>query len=139
MNEEEFLSGGGTGIGCDLRVLFRPTDRSPLQTYCATKTYLILTVMEDVKTRLVFYRLQEDGDGNDGGFVRAGGDSVAKIRSCHAAGTPGPAPSRADASRAGGEVSFEGKGLVVTQGNAVSKDGTEVPYFLVKREGSVVA
>ena len=34
---------------------------------------------------------------------------------------------------------FDDEGLVVTHCKAVSKEGTEVPYFLVKREGSVVA
>ena len=31
---------------------------------------------------------------------------------------------------------FDAKSLVVTQGKVVSKDGTEVSYFLVKREGT---
>ena len=31
---------------------------------------------------------------------------------------------------------FDAEGIVVTLGKTVSKDGTEVPYFLVKREGT---
>lgn len=31
---------------------------------------------------------------------------------------------------------FNANGLVVTQGEATSKDGTRVPYFLVRRKDS---
>jgi len=171
VDAETFLNKGKEA--CEYNVLFEPTDRSAAETYSTTKNYLILSIIENVKSKLLFYKLEEDGSLN-----LVGGDNEAQIRACHA-GAIDPQESDAfwfttsgytqpstlclaDASSVGKEKEdtaeadaefdeeyvlskmkslppqYDAEGLTVTQGTAVSKDGTEVPYFLVSKKDTVL-
>jgi len=150
---------------CNYQALFEPTERSALETYSCTLNYLIMSIMDNVKSKLEFYKIE-----NDGSELRlVGGDASAKIRAASA----GPCDSYtndefwfttsgytqpttlylADAQKAEEADTdeqyitekikalppkFDTTGLVVEQQVAVSEDGTEIPYFMVRREDTVL-
>jgi prolyl oligopeptidase len=162
----KFLSEGKEK--CEYHVLFKPSERTTFQTYSCTQNYLIMSVLDNVKSKLLFYKLGEDGSLN---LVYE--DAEAKIRACHASAidphenddfwctlsgyTQPSTLYLADASRvdASGSVDttsgyddifivdklkslpemYNAEGLVVTQKEATSKDGTKIPYFIVSKEG----
>jgi len=131
----------------DFSVLFAPTDHAALAGFAWTKDHLILNVMEDVKNRLSVLTPGKDGWGNSA-FVGAPG-----------IGTVGVSPVDPDDSNAlwltstdflspttlsivevgnapevlkSNPVFFDGSKDVIEQHFATSKDGTQVPYFLVR-------
>ncbi|MEN9311718.1 MAG: hypothetical protein RLY77_1843 [Pseudomonadota bacterium] len=131
----------------DFSVLFAPTDHAALAGFAWTKDHLILNVMEDVKNRLSVLTPGKDGWGNTA-FVGAPG-----------IGTVGVSPVDPDDSNAlwltstdflspttlsivevgnapevlkSNPVFFDGSKDVIEQHFATSKDGTQVPYFLVR-------
>jgi prolyl oligopeptidase len=61
-------------------VLFEPTDQTAYEYYKATKNYLILATIDNVKSRLDFYRIS--GDGSALTLVEAGRTKEAQIRDC---------------------------------------------------------
>lgn len=162
----KFLSEGKEK--CDYHVLFKPSERTTFQTYSCTQNYLIMSILDNVKPMLKFYKLGEDGSLN---LVYEEKD--AKIRACHASaidpnendefwytqsGYTQPSTlyladaSRVDAPDAEGSKSnyddifivdkmkslpemYNAEGLVVSQKEATSKDGTKIPYFIVSKEG----
>ena len=126
--------------------LFEPTDSSSLAGYTWTRDYLVLNVMEDVKNRL---------------FVLKPGKMWSKVPLAGAPGigTVGVAAVDADDSNAvwltatdfltpttlsiaeihqqpevlkANPVFFDGSKSLIEQHFATSKDGTRVPYFLVR-------
>lgn len=67
----------------EYRVLFEPTATTAYEGYSATKNYIILYILDDVKSKFEFYKLGEDG----GPFAPAGGDGGSgKIRAANAGG-----------------------------------------------------
>uniref|UniRef100_A0A7S2HZ48 Prolyl endopeptidase n=1 Tax=Helicotheca tamesis TaxID=374047 RepID=A0A7S2HZ48_9STRA len=158
-------------------ILFEPTERSAYETYSITKNYLILNVIENVKSKHLFFKFDKE---NDGKLVYVGGDNEAQIRACYA-GSVDPYESDefwfttsgytqpstlflADVSKVGGKTNegeiekeldeeneeyileklkslppqYDAEGLTVTQCTAISKDGTEIPYFLVSKNDTVL-
>jgi len=67
---------------CDYRVIFEPNETTSLETYSCTLNYMILSIMDNVKSKLEFYKISSDGSTLN--FV--GGDDTAKIRSASADG-----------------------------------------------------
>mmetsp|Transcript_10923 Transcript_10923/g.16367 ORF Transcript_10923/g.16367 Transcript_10923/m.16367 type:complete len:811 (+) Transcript_10923:146-2578(+) len=65
---------------CTFQVLFEPSESSALDDYCVTKNFLLLSIIEDVKSKLTFLKF----DVENGSFTEVGGDSEAKIRSTSA-------------------------------------------------------
>eukprot|EP00559_Dactyliosolen_fragilissimus_P006980 CAMPEP_0184856592 /NCGR_PEP_ID=MMETSP0580-20130426/1771_1 /TAXON_ID=1118495 /ORGANISM="Dactyliosolen fragilissimus" /LENGTH=767 /DNA_ID=CAMNT_0027351695 /DNA_START=185 /DNA_END=2488 /DNA_ORIENTATION=+ len=63
---------------CDYTVLFEPTERTAYDGFSCTKNYLILSTLDNVKSKLTFYKIHDDG------FTFVGGDSKAQIRACSA-------------------------------------------------------
>ena len=131
----------------DFSVLFAPTDHAALASYAWTKDHLILNVMDHVKNRLSVFTPGKQGWGSTA-FVGAPG-----------IGTVGVSPVDPDDSNAlwltstdflspttlsivdvgnapevlkSNPVFFDGSLDVIEQHFATSKDGTQVPYFLVR-------
>ncbi|KAF1685249.1 S9 family peptidase [Pseudoxanthomonas broegbernensis] len=131
----------------EFEVLFEPTERSSLASFGWTKSHLVLNVLEDVKNRLSVLTPGEDGwtrsafagapafgtlgvsavddDASDAVWLTATDYltpttlSLAQI---------GRAPEQLKAMPA----FFDGSRDAIEQHFATSKDGTRVPYFLVR-------
>jgi len=165
---------------CTYDVVFEPSDTTALETYTFTKNYLILFVMDNVKTKTLFYKIDGDDDGG-GKMTFVGGDDEAKIQDASAgsidrhetdefwwytSGYTQPSTlSLGDASLVGASSSssatttttpsdtnpsyiveqlkslpamYDASGLTVTQKFATSEDGTQIPYFLIAKEDTVL-
>lgn len=142
----------------DFRILFEPTERTAYEGQSITKNYLILSTMDNVKSKMTFFKIDDDG------FTFVGGDKEAKIldRSAsavdstendeiwiYASGYTQPSSlSFGDASKVESSdedtetaylmedlkslpAQFDATDLTVMQKFATSKDGTEIPYFMV--------
>ncbi len=166
-NAESFLSNGKEA--CEYQVLFAPTARTALEYYSCTKNYLVLISMDNVKSRMDFYKIEDNG----ASLRRVGKeDTKAQIRSCSVSAVDAyesdefwfttstfTQPSTlylADAARVEDTTTdgddnndddvfivkplkslppqFDASGLEVHQEFAKSKDGTEIPYFMIKRQ-----
>lgn len=153
---------------CSYSVLFEPTERTAYEDFSLTKNYLILSTMDNVKSKLEFYKLEDDG------FKFVGGDAEAQIRSCDAGAidstendeiwlytsgyTQPSALSIGDASKVGTRddkkdgstdsyfvenlkslpAMYDATDLVVSQKFARSEDGTEIPYFIISKKDVVL-
>ena len=142
----------------DLEVLFEPDGRTSLEGWAPTRHHLLLTVMSDVRTRL---HLLTPGAGPDGGWRCETLPEPAAMATVSVLDTDPeqddeyltvtggfltpPTLSRADAAAGAADAGeqlkaepefFDTDGLGVEQFFAVSEDGTEVPYFVVRpRDG----
>ena len=73
---DKFLEQGKEA--CEYHILFEPTERTAYEYFTVTKNYLVLSTMDNVKSKLKFYKI-----GNEGSTLTlAGGDPVAQIRDC---------------------------------------------------------
>lgn len=151
---------------CQYNILFEPTEKTAFETYSVTKNYIIVNIMDNVKSKLLFFKIKDDS------FELVGGDNEAKAIACSASAidpsesdlfwyttsgyTQPSALHLADAVKVEEDVDegteehyiveklkslphmYESEGLVVTQKVATSKDGTEVPYFLVSKKDTVL-
>ena len=163
---EVFLKKGKEA--CEFKILFEPTERTAEDSYTSTKNYLILSIMDNVKSKLQFFKVGEDGNS----LTLAGEDKEAVIRSANVSPldyiendqfwftTSGfTQPSTlwlADASKIESSESadtpeiyverevkslpdqYDSSDLDVTQCTAISKDGTEIPYFLICKKDAVL-
>jgi prolyl oligopeptidase len=158
-NLEQFWSGGKKAV--DYKILFEPTSRTAYEYFTATKNYLILSTMDTVKSKLEFFKLGDDGaslslvSGSET-EAKIRDCSVRPIDilesdefwfTTNDFTTPSTLFS-ADATKleeSSGEEDafiteklkslppqFDASNLVVEQHFATSKDGTEVPYFMVR-------
>lgn len=167
VDAETFLTEGKAA--CEYRLVFEPTKTTAYEDYTFTKNYFILSVMDNVKTKLSFYKIDNDGTS----LTHVGGDSEAQILNVGAGAvdandsdliwfytsgyTQPSALSLGDASLAERDDVSEGNdkgyileqlkslpdmydssGLTVQQQFTTSKDGTQVPYFIVSKEGLVL-
>lgn len=133
-----------------LDVLFEPTDRKSLDSYSPTRNHILLTELDNVRSR-IFVLTHKDGtwkreelpglppfatadasavdaDESDEYWLTVSGYITPSTLSLGTIGK-GPAEILKQAP-----AFFDAKGLVVTQHEATSKDGTKVPYFQVARE-----
>ena len=160
---DTFLEKGSAG--CDYKVLFEPTDRTAYEYYTVTKNYLILSTMDNVKSRLEFYKIGQDG----ASLTLVGGDSEPQIRDCGVrpvdpyegsdqfwySTSNFTTPSTlflADASKLVSNEpesfilehlkslpdQYDASNLTALQKTAVSKDGTEIPYFIIMKKDVVL-
>ena len=139
----------------DFTVLFEPTAKSSLAGYTWTKDHLVLNVMEDVKNRLSVLTPGKaawakhdfvgaptigtvgvsavDADDSNAVWLTATDFlspttlSIATVADKGDAGKPEVLKSN--------PVFFDGSKDVIEQHFATSKDGTKVPYFLVRPKG----
>jgi prolyl oligopeptidase len=132
-------------------VLFEATDRTSLAGFSGTRNYLLLTVLDDVKSRVTVFRHGEDGfvleplpgipgfatlsawaidpDHSDDYFLTATDYLTPPSLMLGTLGEVSPATLKRMPEF------FSAEGLEVQQFEARSRDGTRVPYFQVsKRE-----
>jgi prolyl oligopeptidase len=159
-NVDEFLDKGSAGV--EYHVLFEPTDRTAYEYYTATKNYLILSTMDNVKSKLDFYKI---GDGGTTLTLVEGASAQPRIRDCSVRPVDPYAGSDefwfttndyvtpstlflSDSSKANGDgpdsfileqikslpAQYDTGGLTVDQRFAASKDGTQIPYFIVHKK-----
>ena len=143
---EDFLGGKR-----DFEMLFEPSARRSLSEYTLTKNTIVLNTLDNVKCKLSVLRygpqgwmvapipgLPEFGTidvraadpyRRDAYFLTSADFLTPATLSLGTAG--GDAPEKLKQS----PVFFEAKGLEVSQHEAVSKDGTKIPYFQVSRAG----
>jgi len=144
----------------DVKVLFRPTPTKSLQSKKTTKNYLILSVLEDVRTELEVWKHGEStGEWErtpvEGDAVRTG-ESLAfgsvnrdaavddrlflwrdgylvpdTLELCDATDLGKSEPLKAKPAM------FDAEGLTVEQNFCESKDGTKIPYFVMRRKDMV--
>ena len=160
VDAETFLTKGKEA--CEYTVVFEPTDTTALEDYTFTKNYFIVTTMDNVKSKLSFYKIDNDGSA----LSLVGGDKEAKILNVGAGAvdalendliwyytsgyTQPSALSLGDASLAENSLEengyilekikslpdmYDNSGLIVQQKFATSEDGTKIPYFIVSKEG----
>ena len=146
-----------SGVELPLVSLFRPEDRTSLEGYTITSSKLILKCLSNVRVKLLSYSCSAEDDLWRRDYstepdAEIGGVSVSAVDSDRSDevwltrwGYLEPYTlSMADiATGIGGLASatrlrslpsqFDAQNLEVSQGFATSKDGTEVPYFLVRR------
>jgi len=136
--------------------MFIPTSRTSLDSNCGTKDYLILIVLDNVQTKLVFWKYDSatktwtdekrtwtdpdlgmvqvwgisPDDSNDVWVIRTGYTTPTTLYLTNADDT------FADLSMIKQLKSqFNADGLEVTQSEATSKDGTKIPYFMIAKKG----
>ena len=173
---DAFLEKGATA-DTNFRVLFEPTERTAYEYYTATKHYLILSTMDNVKSKLDFFRISDDGNSLT---QVSGTTSTPQIRDCSVRpvdpysgsddfwfttsdfvtpstlflGDASKAASEAidpaeDAHGGSGDAfvtakvkslpdQYDASNLVVEQRIATSLDGTEIPYFIVRKKDLVL-
>ena len=131
----------------EFTTLFEPTDNSSLAGYTWTRDHLVLNVMEDVKNRLSVLTPGKDGWARSA-FVGAPSIGTVGVAAVDAddsnavwlTATDFLTPttlSLAEIGRApevlkSNPAFFDGSKHVMEQHFATSKDGTRVPYFLVR-------
>jgi prolyl oligopeptidase len=83
-NTDKFLADGAAA--CDFQVLFAPTERTAYEYWTATKNYLILATMDNVKSKLEFFKIHSPQDGGTTTLTPIVGDnatSTVRIRECN--------------------------------------------------------
>lgn len=133
-----------------VETLFEPTARVSLSSVTDTKNYLILTELDNVRTKVFLLQPVEDGwrrtplEAPEIGTVSVGGidseNSDAYFMTVSGFLTPptlylGAAGSPQRDKLKSLPAFFNTDGLEAQQFEATSKDGTRVPYFLVARKG----
>jgi prolyl oligopeptidase len=147
---------------CEYNLIFEPTNTTAYEDYTFTKNYFILSIMDNVKTKLTFYKIDDDGSS----FKYVGGDKEAQILQIGAGAvdaydgdkiwfytsgyTEPSALSLGDASLVENDTvddngyileklkslpdMYDSADLTVQQKFATSEDGTKVPYFIVSKK-----
>mgnify|MGYP001451739356 CR=1 FL=1 len=130
--------------------LFTPESRTSLASFSATKNYIILNVLDLVKSRPVLLRFENGQwtrtrlDVPDFGTVNVSGEDAEESDAYWMWMADYLTPSTLYRGIAGTEkreklkslpAFFESDGLVIHQFTVASKDGTMVPYFQVSRRG----
>jgi prolyl oligopeptidase len=132
-------------------VLFEPTDRTSLAGFSGTRNYLLLTVLDHVKSRVTVFRPGEDGfileplpgipdfatlsawaidpDHSDDYFLAATDYLTPPSLMLGTLGEGSPTTLKRMPEF------FAAEGLEVQQFEARSQDGTRVPYFQVSKQG----
>ena len=142
---DDFLAGGR-----DFETLFAPTERTSFSGSSWTKGRLLVSTLDNVKSRLWSYRVDRKGNWKKEeilmpgiGTGRLAGTSVKQDR-FFLMYTDFLTPSSIYLVEKGGAPRklkstpewFDASGMKVTQEEAISKDGTRIPYFLVWPKGA---
>jgi prolyl oligopeptidase len=134
----------------NMSVLFSPTERRSLQGLSATRNYIVLNELDNVRGRVTVLRHAHgkwvasalpmpeigsvsvsgiDANESDDYFLSFSDFLTPATLSCGAIGTKPPEKVKSL------PAFFNAAGLEITQHEAVSKDGTRIPYFQVSRKG----
>ncbi len=143
---DDFMKGGRS-----FEVVYEPTPRAALQTHGTTHGTILLNILDNVKSRVVQVRrvngkwvstnvpVPEAANVGVGAFDHDTSDDYWLTVTSF---TEPTTLYLADAKKGTREkmkslpAFFDAKGLVTTQGEATSQDGTKIPYFVVMREGT---
>ncbi len=157
---DTFLNEGSNAV--DYEILFEPTERTAYEYFSCTKNYLVLSTMDNVKSKLQFFKIGDDGKS----LTLVSGDTEAQIRDCSvsvldpndgdefwfttSSYTQPTTLYLADASNMQVGTSseddfivekiktlppqYDSSNIIVEQRFATSQDGTEVPYFIVMKD-----
>ncbi|KAA9150003.1 S9 family peptidase [Amycolatopsis acidicola] len=130
----------------ELTVLFEPDARTSLEAYDWTRNHLLLTTLSDVRTELYVltpaegWRREPLTGGPDLGIAEIL-DTDPDTNDEYLLSTSGfTEPPTLSYGQVGGEVDvlkqsparFDAEGMTVDQYFATSRDGTEIPYFVVR-------
>ncbi|RZA20340.1 MAG: S9 family peptidase [Lysobacteraceae bacterium] len=131
----------------EFTILFEPTDKSSLAGYAWTRDHLVLNVMEDVKNRLSVLTPGEAAWAKSDfvgaptiGTIGVGAVDADASNEVWLSATDFLSPTTLSLAEIGKQpevlksnpVFFDGSKDVIEQHFATSKDGTKVPYFLVR-------
>jgi len=163
---DEFLEKGAAA--CDYTPLFEPTERTAYEYYTATKNYLLLSTLDTVKSKLEFFKIAEGGtklipvetqsaepqirdcscrpvdpySGSDEFFFTTSDFTTPSTLFLADAAKVETEKDKADAFITKELKSlppqYDAANLIVEQRIAVSKDGTEIPYFIVMKKDLVL-
>ena len=143
---DRFLEGGR-----DFEAIFEPAERVALQRFTATRNYLVLDILDNVKGRVVEVKREGgkwvsrsvpvpaaasimvdavDLDESDDYWMTVTSFVEPTTLYLATAGKPGREKLKSL------PAFFDAKGLQTAQFEATSRDGTKVPYFVVMREGT---
>jgi len=137
-----------------LHALFVPSERVSLSSYTATQNYLLLHTLDNVCSRLKYWRYEGEGRFEDAGEeaeARIRGVSVSAVDndqsdelwvttsdfvnpSTLCLGDAARGPDAALEPLKSLPAQFDAAGLTMTQGEATSADGTKIPYFIIRKE-----
>lgn len=139
---ERFLAGDRT-----FHVLFEPTDRTSLAAFATTRNHVLLTMLDNVRNRLFSLTFRDGAWQREplSGVPEIGTASVIPIDDIESDDVflitaTALQPSTLSLGTAGTDAVeqlkqspafFQADGLVVSQHEAVSNDGTRVPYFQI--------
>mmetsp|Transcript_31869 Transcript_31869/g.52548 ORF Transcript_31869/g.52548 Transcript_31869/m.52548 type:complete len:814 (+) Transcript_31869:124-2565(+) len=150
----DVMANDWTNVQC----LFEPTSTKSLQSTTTTKDYVILSVLEDVRTMLVVWKHGENV--GDWSLMPSPEDAVATGESLHFSNVnrdsaqdnrvflwrdgylvPDTMEIVPDVGQLGTShmvkakpAMFDSEGLCVEQYFCASKDGTKIPYFVMRRK-----
>ncbi|WP_028838579.1 prolyl oligopeptidase family serine peptidase [Thermomonas fusca] len=131
----------------DFTALFEPTENAALAGYTWTRDHLVLNVMEDVKNRLSVLTPGKNGWAKSAfvgaptiGTIGVGAVDADDRNAVWLTATDFLTPTTLSIAEVGSKpevlksnpVFFDGSKDVIEQHFATSKDGTKVPYFLVR-------
>ena len=134
----------------DFKTLFEPSERTSLDDFSATKNYLLLTELENVRSRPYLLRFDEGQwtrrplPAPEFGTVGIRGIDPEESDDYFMSIEDFLTPSSLHLGRAGVSgreelkslpAFFNADGLEVQQFEAASRDGTSIPYFQVSRKG----
>jgi prolyl oligopeptidase len=134
----------------ELTVLFEPDARTSLEAYDWTRNHLLLTTLSDVRTEL-HVLTPEDGwrrepltGGPDLGIAQILGTDPDNSDEYLLDTSGFTQPSTLSYGHVGGELEtlkqsptrFDSEGMVVDQYFATSRDGTKIPYFVVRPQAA---
>jgi prolyl oligopeptidase len=146
------LATGAAGFlqgGRDFAVLFTPTETTSLDGIAVTRDAILLTVLDKVKNRIVEWRhldgawRERDVDAPAMGALAVSGVDEIESDEYFLTVTDFLTPSTLYLGRAGSDerellksmpAFFDATPYGVSQAEAVSRDGTRIPYFVVMRE-----
>jgi len=145
-NFEAFLKGDRT-----LHVLFEPTDRTSLAAWAGTRNHILLTTLDNVRNRISALTFTDgtwhrepltglpdigtatispvDEIESDDYWLLTSSPLEPSTLSLGSAATPAKAPEKLKHTPA----FFDASGMKVEQYEAVSQDGTRIPYFQIGR------
>ena len=145
-NFEAFLKGDRT-----LHVLFEPTDRTSLAAWAGTRNHILLTTLDNVRNRISALTFTDgtwhrepltgvpdigtasispvDEIESDDYWLVTSSPLEPSTLSLGSAATPTKAPEKLKQTPA----FFDASGMKVEQHEAVSQDGTRIPYFQIGR------
>jgi len=147
------------GIFSDMQVLFEPNDKMSLQSSAGTFNYMVISILNNVKTELQYWRYDGHGHWTQHESAAAGGgvpvgcdvsvsavwpadsDDIWIVRDGYLQPDALQLASAARGGLGGDELKtkpamFKASGLIVEQLEATSLDGTRVPYFIIRPEES---